>query len=308
MPNNNSITDVGQAPAVKASIGTPRVRWVDWELLLSAAPVAAVQTLFFLVPLGITLILTFQGTKFFQLVWTWNLLTWVDVFSNWYYWSILLHTFAMAAGCTVICLLISFPVAYAMVNRLPALENHIKVLIIFAFLTDAVLKTYGWVLFLKRSGPLDYFVQSLGFPAETADFLFTSWATMLGMVYNLLPFTIFTLYLAIINIDRDLIRAAYDAGASKVRAFWEITLPLCRPGVWAGSVLVFILSLGVFLPPKVLGGGKDPMSAELIRQTFETRVNWPLGAALTVVLIAVGTFTVLLFTRVYRVQRIGEKA
>ena len=97
--------------------------------------------------------------------------------------------------------------------------------------------------------------------------------------------------------------AAYDAGASKFRAFWEVTLPLCRPGIWAGSVLVFVLSLGVFLESKILGGGKSPMTAELIRHTFETRINWPSGAALTLVLMVVAVVVVLLFTRIYSLKR-----
>ncbi|MGH6938960.1 ABC transporter permease, partial [Hypericibacter sp.] len=122
-------------------------------------------------------------------------------------------------------------------------------------------------------------------------------------VYSLLAFTIFTIYLSIDQIDRSLILAAYDAGAGKFRAFWEVTLPLCRPGIWAGVVLVFLLAVGVFLEPKVLGGGKSPMSAELIRQTFETRVNWPLGAALTFVLMAAAVFFILLFNRVYSLKR-----
>jgi spermidine/putrescine transport system permease protein len=111
-------------------------------------------------------------------------------------------------------------------------------------------------------------------------------------VYNHLPYTIFTIYLSMSRIDRDLMQAAYDAGASKIRTFFEVTLPLSLPGILAGGVLVFVLSLGVFLEPKVLGGGKAPMAAELIRQTFETRVNWPLGAALTLVLIVIGALTV----------------
>jgi ABC-type spermidine/putrescine transport system permease subunit I len=139
-------------------------------------------------------------------------------------------------------------------------------------------------------------------------FLFTDWATLLGMVYNLLPFAIFTIYLSIDNIDRSLILAAYDAGAGKFRAHWEVTLPLCKPGLWAGSVLIFLLGVGVFLEPKVLGGGKSPMSAELIRQTFETRVNWPLGAALTLVLMVAAVFVVLLFTRILGMKRAGAMA
>ena len=161
------------------------------------------------------------------------------------------------------------------------------------------------MLFLDKKGAANYLLAHLGFPAETVAFLFTDWATLLGMVYNLLPFAIFTIYLSIDNIDRSLILAAYDAGASKFRAFWEVTLPLSRPGIWAGSVLIFLLGVGVFLEPKVLGGGKSPMSAELIRQTFETRVNWPLGAALTLVLMVVAIFVVLLFSRVAGMRRAG---
>jgi ABC-type spermidine/putrescine transport system permease subunit I len=275
------------------------------EVLIAAAPIALVQTAFFLVPLCMTVVLSFQSSQYFVVVWSWDLSTWADVFSHWYYWSILLRTLAMAAATVALCLLIGFPVAYAMATRLGHLENHVKVLIIFAFLTDAVLKTYGWVIFLEGSGPLNYTLERLGLGPRPVDILYTPWAIVLGMVYNLLPFTIFTIYLSVFSLDRDLILAAYDAGASKVRAFWEITLPLCRPGIWAGSVLVFVLSLGEFLAPKVLGGGKSPMSAELIRQTFETRVNWPLGAALTIVLIAVGALAVLLFTQAYTLRRRG---
>src|SRR4029078_12438120 len=97
------------------------------------------------------------------------------------------------------------------------------------------------------------------------DLVYPDCAPFLRMVYSLLAFSIFTLYLSISNIDRSLILAAYDAGASRLRAHWEVTLPLFKPGIWAGSVLIFLLSAGSFLEPKVLGGGKSPMSAELIR-------------------------------------------
>ena len=202
-----------------------------------------------------------------------------------------------------LCLLLGFPVAYALSTRLQAWKNHVQVLVTFAFLTDYTLKTFGWVLFLDKAGAGNYLLQAIGFPPGMISILFTDWATLLGMVYNLVPFTIFTLYLSLDLIDRSLVLAAYDAGASRWRAFWEITLPLCRPGIWAGSVLVFLLSVGVFLEPKVLGGGTSPMSADLIRHTFETRVNWPLGAALTLVLMLVSIFLILLFSRLYGMRR-----
>jgi ABC-type spermidine/putrescine transport system permease subunit I len=209
----------------------------------------------------------------------------------------------MAASCVAICLIVAFPVAYGLATRFRAWENEIKVLITFAFITDATLKIYGWALFLDENGMANFLLHRLGLPPDVVAFLYTDWATLLGMVYSLLAFAIFTLYLSISNIDRSLILAAYDAGAGKWRAHWEVTLPLCKPGIWAGSVLIFLLSAGAFLEPKVLGGGKSPMSAELIRQTFETRVNWPLGAALTLVLMAVSVFIVLLFSRVIGMKR-----
>ena len=277
--------------------------WHDPALIVKALPSVLLQTSCFLAPLLMTFVLTFQKTKSFQLVWAWNLDVWTDVFTKPHYWTILIHTLVMATICTVLCVLLSLPIAYALATRMKRFENHIKILITFAFLTDATLKTFGWVLFLDAHGAANYLLEQIGFPPGTIAILFTDWATMLGMVYSLLAFTIFTIYLSIDQIDRSLILAAYDAGAGKFRAFWEVTLPLCRPGIWAGVVLVFLLAVGVFLEPKVLGGGKSPMSAELIRQTFETRVNWPLGAALTFVLMVVAVFLVLLFNRVYSLKR-----
>ncbi|QEX18713.1 ABC transporter permease [Hypericibacter terrae] len=277
--------------------------WRDPALIGKALPTVLLQTSCFLAPLLMTFLLTFQKTKNFQLTWAWNLDVWTDVFTKPHYWTILIHTLVMAVTCTALCVVLSLPIAYALATRMKRFENHIKILITFAFLTDATLKTFGWVLFLDAHGAANYLLEQIGFAPGTIAILFTDWATMLGMVYSLLAFTIFTIYLSIDQIDRSLILAAYDAGAGKFRAFWEVTLPLCRPGIWAGVVLVFLLAVGVFLEPKVLGGGKSPMSAELIRQTFETRVNWPLGAALTFVLMAAAVFFILLFNRVYSLKR-----
>lgn len=280
-------------------------KWTDKALLISAVPPSLAQILFLLVPLGMLLVLTFQTIHLYQLTWTWNLDTWNDVFSKTYYWKTLRHTLTMGAICVVLTYLIGFPVAYALATRFKAFENHIKVLMIFAFLTDIVLKTYGWVIILDKEGLVNWAIRSTGLvpPDWQNGLVFTPVATMIAMVYNLVPFMIFTIYLSVINLDRDLLQAAYDCGASKFRAFWEITLPLCRPGIWAGFLLVFVLSLGVFIEEKVPGGGDKPMMGSLVHQTFGTRVNWPLGAALTVVLMVVAILIILAFVRLYRVDR-----
>ncbi len=262
--------------------------WRDGALRLSTLPLFLLMAVFFIVPLGMTALLSFQGTQYYRLVWTWDLKVWADVFSQAHYWKIMWRTLVMALICTVLCTALAIPIAYGLVNRLSRWSGHITLLMVFAFLTDAVLKTFGWVLFLDRSGVLNGWIEAMGFGPAAVNVLFTPMATMIGMIYNLLPYAIFTTALSMARIDRDLVLACYDAGASRLRGFGEVTLPLARPGILAGAVLVFVLSLGVFLEPKVMGGGTSPMAAELIRQSFETRVNWPLGAALTIVLIVIG--------------------
>jgi spermidine/putrescine transport system permease protein len=279
-------------------------RWADRELIATATPATLVQVVFFVVPVVMLIILTFQSSVYFQLVWTWDISTWNNALGKTHHWTVLGHTLVMAVTCVTLSLLIAFPVAYALATRLKAFENHIKILIIFAFLTDLVLKTYGWVLFLDQHGLLNWLLKSAALvgPGFDHKVVFTPTATMIGMVYNLLPYMIFTTYLSILGVDRNLIQAAYDCGASKLRTFWEITLPLCRPGIWAGTVLVFVLSLGALIEEKVIGGGMNPVMSELIHQNFGTRINWALGATLTVLLMAAATVIVVAFSRMYRLN------
>jgi len=268
--------------------------WSDPVLVAAVAPLAIVMLIFFLVPLAMTTILTFQTTQYYRLNWTWDLQIWTEIFSKPHYWTIMFRTVWMAAVCVVISILIAFPAAYALTTRLQTYSAQIQILIVFAFLTDAVLKTFGWILVLDRNGVANWLLSYLGLGPEALDILFTPTGTMIGMVYNLAVYPMFTIYLSLARIDRDLVLASYDAGASRIRTFFEVTLPLSRPGLYSGAVLVFVLSLGAFLEPKVLGGGTSPLASELIRQSFETRVNWPLGAALTIVLIAIGALTLAL--------------
>lgn len=273
---------------------TEAKKWNDPVLVAAVAPLALIMLVFFLVPLVMTVLLTFQTTQYYRLHWTWDLQVWTEIFSKPHYWTVMLRTVWMALVCVVISIVIAFPAAYALTTRLKTYNAQIQILIIFAFLTDAVLKTFGWILVLDKHGVANWLMSYLGLGPEAMNILFTPTGTMIGMVYNLAVYPMFTIYLSLVRIDRDLILASYDAGASRIRTFFEVTLPLSLPGLYSGAVLVFVLSLGAFLEPKVLGGGMEPLASELIRQSFETRVNWPLGAALTVVLIAIGALTLAL--------------
>lgn len=274
---------------------------------LHALPAVILQAAFFVVPLLMTVALSFQETQYYQVQWVWTLSTWSEVFTTPYYWTILLNTIIMSVSCVVICAVVGFPIAYALCTRFVKWQTHIKILLVFAFLTDSVLKIFGWVVFMDSTGPANFALNWLGLPNLPDWVIYSPYAALFGMVYTLLPFSIFTIYLSVDMIDRNLLRAAYDCGAGKVRAFWEVTLPLSKNGLMAGALLVFVLSLGSFLEPKVLGGGKSPMAAELIRQTFETRINWPLGSALTIVVIMITVITILLASRMLDLRQGGRK-
>lgn len=271
---------------------------------LHAIPSIFLQASFFVVPLCMTIALTFQETEYYQVQWVWTLQTWREVFTTGYFWSTIMNTVVMAILCVALCSIIAFPVAYALATRFKKWQSHIKILLVFAFLTDGVLKIFGWVVFLDQTGPANYALAWMGIPALPSWVIYSKFAALIGMVYTLLPFMIFTIFLSIDMIDRNLLKASYDCGAGKLRTFWEVTFPLSRSGLVAGSLLVFVLSLGAFLEPRVLGGGKSQMAAELIRQTFETRINWPLGSALTIVFIFITVFTILLFSRVVDMKRV----
>ncbi|MBN9073340.1 MAG: ABC transporter permease [Rhizobiales bacterium] len=286
-------------------MSTPGNNRRHWELWISVLPFALLLVLFLIGPMVLTPLLTFQETKLYQLRWTWSFDTWSTVLSNPTYSAVLLRTVWTALLSTIVCVVVAYPVAYALNTRLAAWSNQVQILIIFAFLTDAVLKTFGWVLFLDVHGVGNWLLQKLGFGPGATNILFTPKAAMLGIVYNLAPYPIFTIYLSLARIDPDLKHAAYDAGASKLRTFLQITLPLSLPGAIAGALLVFVLSLGTFLESKVLGGGTKPLASELIRQTFETRVNWPLGAALTFSLVLVALAALLGLVMIGSRLRIG---
>lgn len=273
---------------------------------LHALPAVILQAAFFVVPLLMTVALSFQETQYYQVQWVWTLTTWGEVFTTTYYWTILMNTIVMSLSCVVICAVVGFPIAYSLCTRFVKWQTHIKILLVFAFLTDSVLKIFGWVVFMDSTGPANYALTWLGLPGLPDWVIYSPYAALFGMVYTLLPFSIFTIYLSVDMIDRNLLRAAYDCGAGKFRAFWEVTLPLSKNGLMAGALLVFVLSLGSFLEPKVLGGGKSPMAAELIRQTFETRINWPLGSALTILVIMITVITILLASRMLDLRQ-GRK-
>jgi len=196
------------------------------------------------------------------------------------YW----RTIWIAVGTTALCLLVSYPVSYFI--ALKAREKWrrvLLVLVVIPFWTSFLIRTYAWMLLLRSEGLVNASLMSMGLAGAPLKLLYNDLAVLVGQVYGELPFMVLPIYVALERLDVRLLEAAEDLGASRFWAFVKVTLPLSRPGLIAGIVLVFIPSLGAFITPDLLGGAKSVMIGNLIQNQF-TQLNQPFGSALSIFL------------------------
>jgi putrescine transport system permease protein len=187
--------------------------------------------------------------------------------------------------------------AYAIARSTDRWRNVLLMLVMLPFWTSFLLRIYAWIGFLKGNGVINNFLISLGIINEPIVFLQTDFAVYLGIVYTYLPFMILPLYANLAKLDTTLLEAAADLGARPVTSFFNVTLPLSLPGIVAGSLLVFIPSLGAFIAPDILGGGKNLMIGNLIALQFQGSRNWPFGGAAAVILMSVVLVALMLYVR-----------
>jgi spermidine/putrescine transport system permease protein len=201
----------------------------------------------------------------------------------------------LAVVATVICLVLAYPFAYFIATRRPAIRNVLLVLVMIPFWSNFLVRTYAWRVLLGSEGPVSQLTQLLGLGQTRI--LFTPLAILIGLVYGFLPFMVLPLYAAIERIDWSLVEAARDLYASGWQAFRRVTLPLSRPGVIAGSILVFIPSLGAYVTPEILGGAKTTLLGSYIVSQFLAARNWPFGSALSFAVMAVMLVATLIYFR-----------
>lgn len=209
--------------------------------------------------------------------------------------DILLRSLTLAVITTLICLLVAYPFAYFLATRKPWVRNIMLVFVMIPFWSNFLVRNYAWRVLLGNDGPVSQLTEFLGL-GETR-ILFTPTAIVLGLVYGFLPFMILPLYAAIERMDWSLLEASRDLGATGIQTFRNVTLPLSMPGVIAGSILVFIPSLGAYVTPEILGGGKQVLLGSYIVTQFLTARNWPVGAATSTVLMAIMLIATLVYFR-----------
>jgi putative spermidine/putrescine transport system permease protein len=232
----------------------------------------------------------------------WALGNFVEVAQEPIYRLVLWITIRISLVVTVAVLLLGYPVAYLLARLPPARANLLLILVLIPFWSSILVRSYAWMVLLGRNGIINQILLWIGVIDTPLRLLNTTLAVYIAMVHVLLPFMILPLYAVLRGIDPNLLRAGASLGARPAAVFRRIVLPLSLPGISAGCLLVFILALGFYITPALVGGPRDLMMSILIQQEID-RFNWPLGSALAVVLLAAALGTFAIFTRALRVEQ-----
>ena len=219
------------------------------------------------------------------------------------YFKIFRQTFEISVVVTILAVLLGYPLAYLMSQLPPRAANLCLVMVFIPFWTSLLVRTYAWLVLLQRKGLINSWLSDLGLVDAPIRLVHNYTGTVIGMLHIMLPFLILPTYNALKNIDRTYLLAAANLGATPVRAFWTIFFPLSMPGVMAGSLLVFVLCLGFYVTPALLGGGKVTMVSMQIQQNAALYFDWGAASALGVVLLVA---TIMLFLVIGRALPIDK--
>ena len=201
------------------------------------------------------------------------------------YLKVLANTFRIAAIATLVCVLLGYPLAYWMRSLSPGRQLLAVALVVLPFWVSILVRTYAWIVILGNDGLVNRSLQGLGLIGAPVSFLYNQFGVVLGTANVLLPFLVLPLFAAMLKLDDRLLQAAASLGASRRTIFWRVFFPLTLPSLAAGAILVFILTLGFFITPAILGGGRVPMIANMLDLLINRLPRWELAAAISTVLL-----------------------
>ncbi|MEM5632042.1 spermidine/putrescine ABC transporter permease PotB [Bacillus toyonensis] len=268
---------------------------------LLALPTVAWLLIFFLVPLVFVLGFAFmQRGAYGTVEMQFTLDNIVRVFDP-LYMGTLWETVKIAVITTVLCLLIGYPFAYTITIVDRKYRSILLLLATIPFWINFLVRSYAWIVILRSQGLVNTLLLKLGIISEPLNLLYNTPSVILGMVYSLLPFMILPVYAAIEQLDKRKLEAAYDLGATPVKAFWNVTVPMTMSGIATGSILVFVSSIGMFVVSDVMGGSKVALIGNVIQNQFLGARDWPFGSALSMIVVL---FSVLLIYLYYRATKV----
>lgn len=227
----------------------------------------------------------------------WSLSNWHEVLTDGFYWAILWQTLRIAIQSTIACALLAYPVAYFLVRSKIQNKSFLILLLLLPFWISYIIRTLSWINILGAEGVLNTVLILFGIIDKPLRMLYNEASVVLGLVHYLLPFMILNIYVVLDGVDKNIEDSAASLGAPPWKVFLEVTLPLSLPGLAAGSLLCFVLGAGTYVTPMILGGPQNAMFAQLIYDTIIIQLDWPLGAALSIMLLILLTCIVAIYNR-----------
>ena len=223
------------------------------------------------------------------------------------YIRIFLTTFKISILTTIICAAIGYPLAYFMSQLSRKWANICMIGVLIPFWTSLLVRTYAWLVLLQKKGLLNNMAIEMGLISEPIKIVHNTTCTLIGMVHIMLPFLILPLYANMRAIDKDALKAASSLGATPTRAFWTVFFPLSLPGLLAGLLIVFVLCLGFYVTPAILGGGRVIMAAMKISSNIELYFSWGAASALGVVLLVVTGIILFIASKLVSMDQLGNR-
>lgn len=270
--------------------------------LAMAGPVSVWMILFVTIPMIFVIYISFMSRGVFgDVVYKASLESYLTMLDATYF-KIILKSLRVAVFTTILCLAVGYPFAYFIARRPREAASRLITLIMIPFWTNSLMRLNSWLLIFQTSGPVNNFLQATGITDHPVTFIYTDGLVVLGMITNMLPFAVLPLYSCIEKLDKSFLEASADLGANPRKTFLKVTLPLTFPGIFSSIILVFIPTLGIYTVSDMLGGGKVLYIGNIIRNQFGSIRNWPLGAALSVLLIVITGLLIFVYTRFAKIE------
>lgn len=265
--------------------------------------------IFILYPLVFYLVIIFVYPllrSFFQSFFDPNftLVHYIHFFTESVYLRVIINTFKIAASVTLFCLLLGYPFAYLLSSISPTMSNRLMTIVLLPFWVSLLVRTYAWMVLLGRNGVINSVLLSLGLTNSPVKLIYNAIGVNVGMVHVLLPYMILTICSVMKGIDRNLLKASQSLGANRFQTFFRIFFPLSLPGVGGGCLLVFIMAIGFFITPALLGGTKDIMISQLIEAHVTTLLNWNFAFAISFILLVVTALILLIYNRFLGIDKL----
>lgn len=294
---SESASHLSQIDGKHTGLGLPRSTILRMNSVWLLLPALGFLAIFFAYPLASIVLRSFNGGEAGV-----TLDHYSTFFSVPIYPRILWQTIEISLITTTLCLLVGYPLAYVMANSSPGVRNVMLVMVMLPFMTSVLVRTYGWMVILRPTGLMNHLAGTVGL--GDFDLLYNRSGMLIGLVYTMVPYVVLTLFSVMRGIDGRLVSVAHSLGASPWSAFWRVYFPLSLPGVAGASLLVFILSSGFYITPRLMGGDRDQLLASIISYQVDVLLNFEFASAIAVILLAITLACFAIYARVVGLKQL----